>query len=89
MTSTSQPQRHASTPADDLLGMEGMDEELAYRLAAAGIVTMEDLAEQSVDELLELGGLDEDRAAHLIMKAREPWFAEAEQAQQSEVRVDG
>ncbi|MCB1750028.1 MAG: transcription termination/antitermination protein NusA [Gammaproteobacteria bacterium] len=76
-------------PADDLLGMEGMDEELAYRLAAAGIVTMEDLAEQSVDELLELGGLDEDRAAHLIMKAREPWFAEAEQAQQSEVRVDG
>ncbi|MGE0485742.1 MAG: transcription termination factor NusA [Gammaproteobacteria bacterium] len=76
-------------PADDLLGMEGMDEELAYRMAAAGIVTMEDLAEQSVDELLELGGLDEERAAHLIMKAREPWFAEAEQAGQSEVRVDG
>jgi N utilization substance protein A len=64
-------------PADDLLGMEGMDEELAFRLAAAGIVTMDDLAEQSVDELLEVGDLDEQRAAALIMKAREPWFAAA------------
>ena len=64
-------------PADDLLGMEGMDEELAFRLAAAGIVTMDDLAEQSVDELLEVGELDEQRAAALIMKAREPWFAAA------------
>ena len=66
-----------------------MDEELAFRLAAAGIMSMDDLAEQSVDELLELGDLSAERAAALIMKAREPWFAEAENNSQNEVRVDG
>ncbi|MGB1881643.1 MAG: helix-hairpin-helix domain-containing protein, partial [Gammaproteobacteria bacterium] len=70
-------------------GMEGMDEDLAYRCAAAGIVTMEDLAEQSVDELLELGELSEERAAALILKAREPWFAEAASDGQIEEQVDG
>ena len=63
-------------PAEDLLGMQGMDEALAYRLAGRGVVTMEDLAEQSVDELLEIDGMTEERAASLIMTAREPWFAE-------------
>ncbi len=67
-------------PAEDLLGMEGMNKDLAYQLAHNGIVNMEDLAEQSVDELLEIEGLDEDQAAKLIMTAREPWFAE-EQSQ--------
>jgi len=43
-------------PADDLKEMEGMDMELAYKLAQNGVVTMEDLAEQSIDELL---GIDE------------------------------
>ena len=76
-------------PADDLLAMEGMDEELAFRLAAAGIKTMDDLAELAVDELLELGDLDEKRAAALIMKAREPWFADAGQNNQIEERADG
>src|SRR5690606_7600135 len=65
-----------SEPADDLLEMEGMDRELAYTLAARGVVTMEDLAEQSVDELMEIEGMDEERAAQLIMTARAPWFAE-------------
>lgn len=65
-------------PADDLLGMEGMDESLAYTLASKNIITMEDLAEQSIDELMEIDGMDEERAGALIMKAREPWFAEAE-----------
>jgi N utilization substance protein A len=63
-------------PAEDLLGMQGMDEALAYRLAGRGVVTMEDLAEQSVDELIEIEGMTEERAASLIMTAREPWFAE-------------
>ena len=76
-------------PADDLLTMEGMDEDLAFRMAAEGIVTMDDLAEQSVDELLELGGISDEKAAALIMKAREPWFAEAELNSQSEVSIDG
>ncbi len=41
-------------PAADLLAMEGMDKTLAYQLASSGIVTQEDLAEQAVDELLEI-----------------------------------
>ncbi|NWN89909.1 transcription termination/antitermination protein NusA [Marinobacter adhaerens] len=61
-------------PAEDLLGMEGMDRELAYKLAGMGVRTMEDLAEQSVDDLLEIEGVDEERAGQLIMAARAPWF---------------
>jgi N utilization substance protein A len=63
-------------PAADLLEMEGMDKRLAYVLARAGIVTMEDLAEQAVDDLLEIEGMEEARAGELIMTARAPWFAE-------------
>ncbi|NOS87290.1 MAG: transcription termination/antitermination protein NusA [Methylococcaceae bacterium] len=62
-------------PAQDLLDMEGMDTDLAYDLAGLGIITMDDLAEQSVDDLLNIKGMNEERAAQLIMKAREPWFA--------------
>ncbi|HET8552716.1 MAG TPA: transcription termination factor NusA [Gammaproteobacteria bacterium] len=68
-------EQHAE-PADDLLNMEGMDRELAFALAARGVVTMEDLAEQAVDDLEDIDDLDAERAAALIMKAREPWFAE-------------
>jgi N utilization substance protein A len=54
-----------------------MNLDLAYRLAQNGVVTMEDLAEQSVDELLSIDeAMGEEQAAQLIMKAREPWFAE-------------
>ncbi|HRF87608.1 MAG: transcription termination/antitermination protein NusA [Cellvibrionales bacterium] len=63
-------------PAADLLGMDGMDEVLAYKLAAKGICTMEDLAEQAVDDVLEIAPeLGEEKAASLIMTARAPWFA--------------
>ena len=61
--------------------MDGMDRHLAYLLASSGIVTMEDLAEQAVEDLLEIEGLDAQRAAQLIMTARAPWFAAAEQGQ--------
>lgn len=66
----------SSQPAQDLLEMEGMDRHLAYVLANHGIITREDLAEQSVDDLLEIGEieLDEENAAKLIMIARKPWF---------------
>ena len=64
-------------PAEDLLTMEGMDRKLAYQLASRGVVSMEDLAEQSIDELLEIEGMDEERAGALIMTARAPWFAES------------
>ncbi len=63
-------------PADDLLTLEGMTPGLAYQLADRGICTMDDLAELSVDELIETEGVDQAAAAALIMKAREPWFAE-------------
>jgi len=61
-------------PADDLLNMDGMDRALAFQLASKGILTMEDLAEQYVDDLLDIAGIDEARAGTLIMAARAPWF---------------
>ena len=64
-------------PAEDLLGMEGMDRKLAFQLASRGVVSMEDLAEQSIDELLDIEGMDEERAGQLIMTARAPWFEES------------
>lgn len=63
-----------SEPAEDLLSMEGMDRSLAFKLAGMGIRTMEDLAEQSVDDLLEIDGMEQERAGQLIMTARAPWF---------------
>lgn len=61
-------------PAADLLEMEGMDKHLAYILASHGVVTREDLAEQSVDDLLEFGDINEEKAAEIIMTARKIWF---------------
>ncbi len=60
--------------AADLLTMEGMDETLALALGKKGLRTMEDLAEQSIDELMDIDGMDEERAGKLIMTARAPWF---------------
>lgn len=64
-------------PAQDLLEMEGMTQDLAFKMASEGIVTMDDLAEQSIDDLLmKFSEMNEERAAELIMTARKPWFAE-------------
>jgi len=66
-------------PAEDLCNMEGMDRSLAYLLASKDGVTMEDLAELAVPDLLELAEeLNEEKAAELIMTARAPWFEDAE-----------
>jgi N utilization substance protein A len=62
-------------PAQDLLEMEGMDNDLAHKLAVHGVITREDLAEQSIDDLADIEGLDQARASQLIMTARAPWFA--------------
>ncbi|MCK5640582.1 MAG: transcription termination/antitermination protein NusA [Gammaproteobacteria bacterium] len=67
-------EEHLEEPEADLLEMEGMDKELAYTLASRGVKSMEDLAELSVDELVEIEEVDTDRAAELIMTARKPWF---------------
>ncbi|HNG51627.1 MAG TPA: transcription termination factor NusA, partial [Plasticicumulans sp.] len=62
-------------PAEDLRRMEGMDEDLAFLLAGKGVRTQEDLAELSVDDLIDMADIDEARAAQLIMTARAPWFS--------------
>ena len=63
-------------PAEDLLAMDGMTKELAHKLCAINIVTMEDLAEQAIDDITDIDGLDAEKAGELIMTARAPWFAE-------------
>jgi N utilization substance protein A len=72
----SEEQLGANEPAEDLLTMEGMDRHLAYILASREIITMEDLAEQAVDELMDIEDMTVERAGELIMTARAPWFAE-------------
>ena len=72
-------------PAEDLLALlaaEGVERRLAFVLCKGGVSTQEELAEQAVDDLLEIEGLElaEDAAAALIMAARAPWFAEAVEA---------
>jgi N utilization substance protein A len=69
-----------SEPAQDLLDLDGMDTELAFELAARGVRTRDDLAEQAVDDLEEVPGLDPERAGKLIMAARAHWFENEEQA---------
>lgn len=58
----------------NLMSLEGMTDDLAQELIKFGINTVTELAEQSVDELLVVPGMTEDKAGKLIMKAREPWF---------------
>jgi len=74
----SEEKLEGSEPAEDLLNMEGMDRHLAFVLANKGIVTMEDLAEQAIEDLIDIEELDSERAGKLIMTARAPWFAEEE-----------
>ncbi|HQS59479.1 MAG: transcription termination/antitermination protein NusA [Gallionellales bacterium 35-53-114] len=60
---------------EDLLKMEGVDEDTARSLAGKGIGTQEQLADLDAEELMEMTGMEEDRANQLIMAARAPWFA--------------
>jgi N utilization substance protein A len=61
---------------EDLMKVEGMDNDTARLLASKGIATQEDLADFAADDLVELTALDDERAKTLIMAARAPWFAE-------------
>jgi N utilization substance protein A len=63
-----------------LLNLEGMDTEIASKLAAHGITTRDALADLAGDELTELTGIDATKAQDLIMKARAHWFDAAETA---------
>jgi transcription termination/antitermination protein NusA len=66
-------------PAEDLMALEGMDESTAYALAERGVITADDLADQAVDDLIDMENMDEERAAALIMAARAPMIARLEQ----------
>ncbi|ABK47264.1 transcription termination/antitermination protein NusA [Shewanella bicestrii] len=64
-------------PSEELLALEGVERHLAYVLASKGIVTLEDLAEQGIDDLIEIEELTEEKAGALIMAARNIcWFGE-------------
>ncbi|MEG7461558.1 transcription termination factor NusA [Enterobacter hormaechei] len=64
-------------PADDLLNLEGLDRAIAFKLAARGVCTLEDLAEQGVDDLADIEGLTDEKAGELIMAARNIcWFGD-------------
>jgi N utilization substance protein A len=75
-------------PAEDLLALEGMDNELAATLAHRGVITREDLADQAVMDVLDIADIGEERAGTLIMKAREMWF-EDENAEDSNGEKSG
>jgi N utilization substance protein A len=70
-------ERGDAAPAEDLLEVEGMDPELAALLASHGIVTREDLADQAIDDLTDIEGIDAGRAGELIMAARKHWFEDS------------
>ena len=72
-------EEHVENLASDLLTLEGMDNETARVLAAKGVTTQEELADLAVDDLVELTGIDAERAKQLIMTARAPWFAASQE----------
>jgi N utilization substance protein A len=72
----SEEQLESAEPTQELLDMDGMSKDLALTLARNGVTTLDDLGELAVDELVEVGGMNDEQAAALIMKARESWFAD-------------
>lgn len=74
LTDALKQQENIQEPSADLLNMEGMTSEIAYSLAARGIITVDDLADQATDDISDIEGLGHDKAGQLIMKARESWF---------------
>jgi N utilization substance protein A len=71
------------TPTPELIEITGR--ELAAALAAKGVRTRDDLADLAVDELVDLGGVDEKTAAELIMEARKHWFEQDATTEQAKV----
>ena len=61
--------------SEGLLSLDGMDEATAHFLASKGVATVENLADLAVDDLVDITGMDAERAKQLIMTARAPWFA--------------
>lgn len=74
LTDALKQQENIQEPSAELLGMDGMTTEIAYALAARGVITVDDLADQATDDISDIEGLGHDKAGQLIMKARESWF---------------
>ena len=53
---------------------DGFSEEELELLAKKEILSIENLADLATDELTEIFEIDEERAAKLIMSAREEWL---------------
>ena len=58
----------------DLMSVEGMEMTLALELSQKGINDREELAEQSIEELINIIDISEEDAGDLIMRARAHWF---------------
>ncbi|MXX94782.1 MAG: transcription termination/antitermination protein NusA [Gammaproteobacteria bacterium] len=68
----------ARAPSVDLINLEGMTDSLAWRLAAEGVRTVEDLADQAIPDILDMEiGVSAELAGKLIMTARSPMFADS------------
>ena len=64
-------------PQEELLNLAGMTQEIAYALAKLKVTDLEELAEQGVDDIIDIEGLDEAKAGELIMAARNiKWFGD-------------
>jgi len=74
LTDALKQQENIQEPSAELLGMDGMTTEIAYALAARGVITIDDLADQATDDISDIDGLGHDKAGQFIMKARESWF---------------
>ena len=66
-----------SAPSEALVNLPGVGTHTAYVLASKGVITLDDLAELGVDDLIEIEKMTEEKAAELIMAARNiVWFSE-------------
>ncbi|WLF84466.1 transcription termination factor NusA [Moraxella sp. ZY210820] len=61
-------------PSEELLALAGMTTAIAEILATRGIITVDDLAEQAIDDIIDIEGLNQESAGQLIMNARASWF---------------
>ncbi|WP_367670495.1 transcription termination factor NusA [Sodalis-like secondary symbiont of Drepanosiphum platanoidis] len=62
--------------SEDLLNLPGIEKNIFLKLANLGIYTLENLAEQSLDDLLDIKELSSEKAGKLIMSARNIcWFS--------------
>ena len=62
--------------ADDLRNLDGLDDDMLRDLVDANITNRDDLAELSIDELIEITGVSKEEAEQVILTARAHWFAD-------------